>query len=180
MPGSARWRKRCGRTASRNRYPRRSLRKQSGWRCCQGQCNRAARLPKEAEAEPAKAAAVEAPRPTDSMKKKTTKNRQKARSSAAHGSARLWQPIKTAPKQFLHDVDLWMIVHASPLSMGIGDSFRVTDAYWMDEQPEEYRDPARRDDWRAGWFHSQGFKHRRLNDDYITHWMPIPEAPNDQ
>ena len=88
-----------------------------------------------------------------------------------------WRPIKTAKKAQLKEIDLWLTVHASPLSMGIGDSFRVPAAYWMEEQAEEYRNPEMRDDYRSGWFHLDRSKHRRLNPEYITHWMPTPKAP---
>ncbi len=88
-----------------------------------------------------------------------------------------WRPIKTAKKAVLQEIDLWLIVHASPMSMGMGDSFRVPAAYWMEDQTEEYRNPSMRDDHHAGWFHMDRDQHRRINDDYITHWMPIPKAP---
>lgn len=115
------------------------------------------------------------------MKTKLKSKTRAARSCApSPGSARSWQPIKTAPKTFLHEIDLWLVIHPSARSMGMGDSFRVTDAFWMDEQPKEYRAHSLRDDYRAGWFHHDHGKQRRLDDDYITHWMPIPEALNDE
>lgn len=89
----------------------------------------------------------------------------------------LWHPIATARRRFLHEVDLWLKINSSPRSMGMGDSFRVPNAYWMDEQSKEYRENSSRDDWHAGWFHLLGGKHRRLDDQYITHWMPIPKGP---
>lgn len=88
-----------------------------------------------------------------------------------------WRLIKTAKKMVLREIDLWLTVPASPMSMGWGDSFRVPEAYWLDEQPEEYRNPELRDCHLSGWFHSHMGKTRRLNDAYITHWMPIPKGP---
>lgn len=42
-----------------------------------------------------------------------------------------WQPIETASKEVydLTEVDLWLVIHPSPMSMGFGDSFRVVDCY---------------------------------------------------
>ena len=70
----------------------------------------------------------------------------------------MWQPIRTFAGNDYTRVDLWLEVHASPRSFGMADSFRVTEAYrcdgnWHDHLGEELYGP------------------------YITHWMPVPEAP---
>lgn len=88
-----------------------------------------------------------------------------------------WRPIKTAKHEMFTEIDLWIVIYPSARSMGLGDSFRVTDAFWMDEQPMEYRKDSLRDDWHEGWFHNDGGRTKRLNEEYITHWMPIPKGP---
>lgn len=96
----------------------------------------------------------------------------------SHKKENGWKPINTARHRFLREVDLWLKINPSLRSMGMSDSFRVPNAYWMDEQPEEYREESGlRDDWHEGWFHLSGGKHRRLDDRCITHWMPIPKEP---
>lgn len=59
------------------------------------------------------------------------------------------------------EVDVWMDIYASPRSFGMGDSFRVVEA------------------WRVGdqWFHRQNGKEMELYADYVSHWMPIPKSP---
>ena len=73
-----------------------------------------------------------------------------------------WQPIETAPKDGTR-VDLWLRVHASPRSFGFSDAFRVPEGYFQD----------------GVWGHSQGGSFRELYQPYITHWMPLPEPPED-
>lgn len=73
-----------------------------------------------------------------------------------------WRPIKTCRTGFREEVDLWMQWGASPLTMGIADSFRVPNAYrLLDEK----------------WWHFQDGEQKELNRDYITHWMRIPKPP---
>ena len=77
-----------------------------------------------------------------------------------------WKPIETAPNDTSPyneraQVDLWMRVHASPRSFGMGDAFRVTNC-WKE----------------AGkWFHIHNSRPAELFSEYITHWMPTPEPP---
>lgn len=51
--------------------------------------------------------------------------------------------------------------------MGIGDSWRVTDACWMDIPSKG----------PPGWYHMHNGEHAQLDTSYITHWMPIPKPP---
>lgn len=69
-----------------------------------------------------------------------------------------WQSIETCTVEDYERVDLWMNVHASPRSMGMADTFRVTNAYRKDGK----------------WFDDKG----ELYSPYITHWMPIPPPPS--
>lgn len=72
-----------------------------------------------------------------------------------------WREIKTAPKATYTEVDLWLKIVASLQSFGIGDEFRVTDAYWKN----------------GGWYHIYHGEEKQLRADFITHWMPIPKPP---
>jgi hypothetical protein len=77
-----------------------------------------------------------------------------------------WRPIKTFRRETSQfdeakQVDLWIRIHASPMSMGLSDSFRVTGC-WQD---------------RGTWFHYHEGKVKELTKHYITHWMPVPPAP---
>lgn len=75
-----------------------------------------------------------------------------------------WRPIKTFRGRDYHEVDLWLRICASPMSMGMADSFRVVEAYKVDGK----------------WFHrdpTRNFQEAELNSYYITHWMPIPKGP---
>ena len=72
-----------------------------------------------------------------------------------------WQPIKTAPKRDYVEIDLWVDIPASPRSFGMGDAFRVVEAYRKNGK----------------WTHRHEGKEKELYADYITHWMPIPPAP---
>lgn len=73
-----------------------------------------------------------------------------------------WKPIETFDGMDLLDqVDLWLVIHPSPRSIGWGDAFRVIEAY-------------RR---KGKWFHSHNGKEAELNSDYITHWMKPIEGP---
>lgn len=74
-----------------------------------------------------------------------------------------WKPIKTyrVRGRWFHEVDLWMQWGASPLTMGMGDAFRVVDCYQRDGK----------------WFHRESYQEKELNSEYITHWMNKPKAP---
>lgn len=66
-----------------------------------------------------------------------------------------WKPIKSAPRDGTV-IDVWLSIHASPLSMGMRDSFGVPDT-WFD----------------AGkWVHTYKGEPTELNRNYITHWRP--------
>jgi hypothetical protein len=78
-----------------------------------------------------------------------------------------WRPIKSFRRETSQfneakQVDLWMQVHASPMSMGMSDAFRVTNC-WRD---------------KGEWFHYHEGKVKELARHYVTHWMPVPSAPN--
>jgi hypothetical protein len=78
-----------------------------------------------------------------------------------------WQPIETAPTEVpkWRPVDLWMKVHASPMSFGMSDAFRVTDC-WRNAEGK--------------WVHLFQETEAELNERYITHWMPLPAPPEDR
>lgn len=79
-------------------------------------------------------------------------------STAAGG----WQAIEVFDgRDVLDRVDLWMSWGASPLTMGMADSFRVPDC------------------WKRGgsWYHHHMGKEAMLNNLYITHFRPLPEPP---
>ena len=75
-----------------------------------------------------------------------------------------WRPIKTFRGPNRREVDVWMHIYASPRSMGMSDSFRVTNAYKVNGK----------------WFHLFNGKEEELYSDYITHWMPIPKPPSNK
>lgn len=64
-----------------------------------------------------------------------------------------WFPIKTAPRDGTV-IDLWLTIHASPRSMGMGDCFGVPDAWFENGK----------------WVHIYRGKSAELESDYITHW----------
>lgn len=66
-----------------------------------------------------------------------------------------WEPIKSAPLDGTV-VDVWLEIHASPRSMGMGDSFGVPDAWFADGR----------------WVHTYRGKPTELDRSYITHWRP--------
>jgi hypothetical protein len=68
-----------------------------------------------------------------------------------------WKPIETFDRPDYERVDVWCNVWASPLSMGLSDSFRVIDAYRLDGK----------------WYDNKGLLASR----YITHWSPILPPP---
>jgi hypothetical protein len=72
-----------------------------------------------------------------------------------------WRPIKTFRGHDYKQVDLWLHIYASPLSMGMSDSFRIVDAYRKNGK----------------WFHLDKSEERELASEYITHWAPIPNPP---
>lgn len=74
-----------------------------------------------------------------------------------------WQPIETYDRSDYEKVDLWLHIYASPRSMGFSDSFRVIEAYQINGK----------------WFHIDGGKEKELYGPYITHWMPLPEPPEE-
>ncbi len=84
-----------------------------------------------------------------------------------------WKPIATAPKDGTK-VDIWMQVNASPMSMGLSDSFRVVECAWSESEVAKEG---------PGWYHydqSKSYDFRRLQDRYITHWMLTPDAPKER
>lgn len=84
----------------------------------------------------------------------------RARTQRAAG----WRPIGTFRRRDRENVDLWLVIHPSPMSMGWGDSFRVPDAYRKDGR----------------WFHMYGTPvpaETEIDMQYVTHWMPIPRPP---
>lgn len=73
-----------------------------------------------------------------------------------------WRKIKTYEDDTGFDrVDLWLVIPASPRSMGWADAFRVPDA-------------CRR---QGKWYYYEGAKEKELEAVYITHWMAMPKGP---
>lgn len=74
-----------------------------------------------------------------------------------------WHSVKRLPRQTSESnpVDIWMRVTPSPLSMGIGDAWRIVDC-WLNG---------------GKWFHVHEGKVKELNADYITHWIRPPKPP---
>lgn len=73
-----------------------------------------------------------------------------------------WEPIESFRGADYQLVDLWLQIYPSPRSMCFADSFRVVEAYQKDGK----------------WYHIQAGKELELDADYITHWMPCPEPPD--
>lgn len=86
-------------------------------------------------------------------------NHAKRLSTEAEPSARLWQPIETAPRDGTA-VDLW--VHWPEH----GEDRRVCDAHWNAADGE----------WQLGQYHVGQFMHRPV----VTHWMPLAAPPGEQ
>jgi hypothetical protein len=76
----------------------------------------------------------------------------------------IWRAIKTyrGEDEWMPQVDLWLSWGASPLTMGIQDSFRVVDC-WRRE---------------GKWYHRFEGKEAELRTEYVTHWAPRPVGPN--
>lgn len=68
-----------------------------------------------------------------------------------------WRKIDSAPKDGTV-IDLWLSIHASPLSMGMSDEFGVPDAWW---------DGSR-------WVHTYRGRPTELYGHYVTHWRAHP------
>ena len=77
-----------------------------------------------------------------------------------------WRSAKILPRNTSEDrpVDIWMHITPSPLSMGMGDSWRVVDCWVQDGK----------------WVHRHKGEVAELNADYITHWMRQPKSPRFQ
>ena len=74
-----------------------------------------------------------------------------------------WIQIDEYGDDILERVDLWLSWGASPLTMGISDSFRVTDCW---RQPD------------GEWVHIHDGGIKELNRDFITHFMRRPAGPD--
>lgn len=66
-----------------------------------------------------------------------------------------WKSIKSAPRDG-SVIDVWLTIHPSPHSMGMGDSFGVPDAWFENGK----------------WVHTYRGKPTELDASYITHWRP--------
>lgn len=71
-----------------------------------------------------------------------------------------WRKIGSAPCDGSH-VDLWLRISASPMSFGMGDSFRVPDAWFENGK----------------WVHRYNGKTTELVTHYVTHWLMV-RAPH--
>ncbi len=72
-----------------------------------------------------------------------------------------WRSISKPPADEII-VDIWMNIHPSPRSMGIGDQFCVTNAWRRDSK----------------WFHTYRGAEAELYTDYVTHWRPVVIEPD--
>jgi hypothetical protein len=54
-------------------------------------------------------------------------------------------------------VNIWLTIHASTLSMGMGDAFEVPEC------------------WKSNgkWFHVHQGKEMEIDSRYVTHWRPV-------
>lgn len=66
-----------------------------------------------------------------------------------------WRTIKTAPRDGTV-IDVWLDINPSPLSMGMGDSFGVPDAWFENGK----------------WVHMYKGTATELDRHYITLWRP--------
>jgi Protein of unknown function (DUF551) len=73
-----------------------------------------------------------------------------------------WRPTKTFRGPDYREFDIWLTVPASPRSFGMGDAWRVIEAYRKNGK----------------WYHRHEGKEAEIVLDYITHWMPIPKPPS--
>jgi hypothetical protein len=64
-----------------------------------------------------------------------------------------WKTIKSAPRDGAV-IDVWLTISASPMSMGMSDSFGVPDAWFQDGK----------------WVHTYRGKPTELDRHYVTHW----------
>lgn len=74
-----------------------------------------------------------------------------------------WHSITRPPRNTSESnpVDLWIHVYASPLSMGMGDSWRIPDCWLQDRK----------------WVHRYRNEIAELDADYLTHWIRPPKPP---
>lgn len=87
-------------------------------------------------------------------------NKTPTRATKAKRLMESWRKITKLPKDHVH-VDVWMRWGASPMTMGMADSFRQVDVFRQDGK----------------WVHYYKGEVAELKSDYITHWMPIPKEP---
>jgi hypothetical protein len=75
-----------------------------------------------------------------------------------------WLPIATHPHPDcdLTEVDLWMVIHPSAMSMGFGDAFRIVDCYR----------------WEGKWVHRDRGEIKPLREECLTHWRPTSKPAN--
>lgn len=85
--------------------------------------------------------------------------RKQARAAITAYQAEAWQPIETAPKDFVTDIDMW------------ANGERLTDCSWMRPTygPKEYA-------WcRHAYDDCNGPVYNEVKG--ATHWQPLPPAP---
>jgi len=78
-------------------------------------------------------------------------------------SSNIWRPIEQPPRNTSESnpVDLWIAVYASPLSMGMADSWRIPDCWKVDGK----------------WVHRHENQIKELDAHYLTHWIRPPKPP---
>lgn len=70
--------------------------------------------------------------------------------------------IKSAPRDGTK-IDLYLHIYASPRSMGMSDSFWVSECWWKDGQ----------------WVHQHRGKDEPLYTDYVSGWLPAGDPKPD-
>lgn len=71
-----------------------------------------------------------------------------------------WRAIKDAPRDGTV-IDVWVKIHASPMSMGFSDEFGVPDAWFENGK----------------WVHMYRGRATELYTHYVTHWRPKKSTP---
>jgi hypothetical protein len=74
-----------------------------------------------------------------------------------------WISVKDRLPDDRLEVDVWILITPSPSSFGMGDSWRIPNAYRL----------------KGKWVHLHKCEEAELRGEYITHWIPVPEPPID-
>lgn len=110
-----------------------------------------------------------------------------------------WRPIQSCRIRDYRKVDLWLQWGASPLTMGMADSFRLPDCWrvgkqWFHHHPslammvsgkpgEGIQTVDYTDEYDAHTRHASVFikiRDAEIDARCVTHWMPIPKLQNER